>query len=145
MSPLPSYHADAAQRADPLAHWKNKAACRGLGKLFDSIGRKDQWAARDICAACPVQLACRQWVLRLTEDDDPGGICAGMTAAERTRARTATEPAKRPNPVIGVAKVCRICKRLKQPSDFYRNGESPDGLRNECVPCYRGQKKQGAA
>jgi hypothetical protein len=145
VSGLAEYNA-AALRAEAWASWRERAACKGQGKLFDSLARKDQRAAQNTCTSCPVRVACLGWVMRLPEHDDPGGVCAGLTEADRVKARRILAPARQPAAVTLVAKLCRICKRLKQPAEFYRNADSPDGLRNECVSCYRGGKnKRGVA
>ncbi len=145
MSPIVSDHNASALRADALAPWRDRAACYGQGARFDSLDRRDQREAQDICVGCPVRVACWMWVMGLPERDDPGGVCGGMTEADRTKARRVQAPAKQPAKVTTVAKRCRLCQHLKQPGDFYRNGDSPDGLRNECRSCYERQRREGVA
>jgi WhiB family redox-sensing transcriptional regulator len=119
-----------------LARWRDRAACYGLGSLFDSLDAQDQRDARAICDVCPVRVACQSWVSRLDEADDPGGVCGGWTEAQRIKARRRQAQLKQPPAVTVVAKQCWLCHHLKQPDDFYRNSDSPDGLRNECRDCY---------
>lgn len=79
--------ATAELLADARAPWRDKAACKGLGALFDSIGDADQKQAMGICAACPVRVACGAWVMSRTEQGDPGGVCGGWTEIARAKAR----------------------------------------------------------
>jgi len=110
--------------------------------LFDSPSPVDQRAARAICSACPVLVACQGWVGRMDENEDPGGVCGGWTEFQRVRARRRQAQLKQPPEVTTVAKQCRLCRHLKQPDQFYRNADSPDGLRNECRNCY-GERRTG--
>jgi len=128
-----------------LARWRGRAACRGLGALFDSLNTQDQRAAKDICSDCPVRVACQGWVGRLDEAEDPGGVCGGWTEAQRIKARRRQAQLKQPPAVTTVAKQCRVCRHLKQPGDFYRNADSPDGLRNECRGCYEKRRAEKRA
>lgn len=65
-----------------------RPACSGVDpELFDPVSEADTGritAAREICAACPVQASCLQFALRTGEDH---GIWGGLTAAERREVR----------------------------------------------------------
>ena len=69
--------------------WQESAACRGpLGAVFfppPSTERKREKIAREarakeICAACPVLTACRDYALSIRE---PHGVWGGLSEQER--------------------------------------------------------------
>jgi DNA-binding XRE family transcriptional regulator len=133
-------------RPAALSEWRESAACRGRAALMDPP--PPRWdddqnavdvrrAALALCTTCPVLDACREWVLGLPDADDPGGVCAGMTVAERTdgrehRARVAAAgPGTRTCPgcdrdrprwhfiarhSYAVAKTCQTCRERKEQS-----------------------------
>jgi WhiB family redox-sensing transcriptional regulator len=73
-------------------NWRLDARCRGLDtEIFyrpDGVTRSTrvarERAAKEICAACPVQEQCLDWAIRTGE---PAGIWGGMTPEERGVAR----------------------------------------------------------
>jgi hypothetical protein len=95
LSPVVSDHNAAALRAEAWASWREDAACRGLGVMFDSPSKRMQRSAADLCTVCPVLAACRSWVLGLAEREDPDGICGGWTFEQRRRFRTAIQRAQK--------------------------------------------------
>ncbi len=85
-----SDHVRTGRIARPAATWRRQAACRGLSALMDPpehLLTETEQDARATCRACPVRKQCFSWVLTLPEQQDPGGICAGMDPGERTRRR----------------------------------------------------------
>ena len=82
---------DARSLPGPFEHawdWQLDAACRGAdSRLFfppsgrpDSAQREREAEAKRMCAACPVQLACRRYALEARESY---GVWGGMTEDER--------------------------------------------------------------
>lgn len=65
----------------PVAGWRDKAACVGKSKLMDK-GPQDK--AKQVCSSCPVLADCQAWVRMLPLNEDPGGVCGGLTERERT-------------------------------------------------------------
>lgn len=82
----------AAQHTETVIgglHWQGNAACRGpLGNVFfppttterkrEKIAREAR--AKEICAACPVMLSCREYALEIRE---PHGVWGGLSEQER--------------------------------------------------------------
>lgn len=70
------------------------AACRGLATVMDPhpryLDQRSIAEARQVCRRCPVSDECLGWVLSLPESADPGGVCAGLTEAERADLRKTT-------------------------------------------------------
>ena len=66
--------------------WRDLASCRGFGPaLFypnPEEASKQALAAKRICAACPVRLACLECALAARE---PDGVWGGLTEGERRR------------------------------------------------------------
>lgn len=78
---------DPALTAPLHGTWTTRAACVGYSWLLESDQPGDIHAARALCATCPVIGDCTRWVMSLQPREDPGGVVAGMTAFERSRAR----------------------------------------------------------
>ncbi len=89
-------HTRAAARTKPQQGWRTGAACAGRALTMD-VERwsglpadrilDDERPALRICHECPVIRQCNRWVLSLTTNDDPGGVCGGMTEGQRKSAR----------------------------------------------------------
>jgi WhiB family redox-sensing transcriptional regulator len=69
--------------------WADQGACRGSGHLFFAPDRerpgrraRRERAAREVCATCPVLLACRTWARQRREY----GFWGGESEEERTAA-----------------------------------------------------------
>lgn len=77
------------EHTDPLADWRDHAACHGLGAVMDPPNPTPQQIgeAAAICLRCPVMDDCRTWVMSLPEKQDPGGVCAGMSELSRKKRR----------------------------------------------------------
>lgn len=71
--------------------WRDRAACRGSDTLLFFVERGDRDAtakravARSICGGCPVRSECAD-----TGRREPVGMWGGLTAEERSEARTTT-------------------------------------------------------
>lgn len=86
-------HLRSARRAQADARWRIDAGCSGLAPLMDvhrpkgtpnaTVIRAERPALAICWTACPVRRRCQAWVLALDEDDDPGGVCGGMTEGQR--------------------------------------------------------------
>jgi WhiB family redox-sensing transcriptional regulator len=70
----------AASPDAPGLAWADQGACRGSGHLFFTPDRerpgrraRREWAARELCATCPVLLACRTWARQRREYGFWGG------------------------------------------------------------------------
>lgn len=63
--------------------WRKRAACAGRADLMDDPQREGQALA--VCARCPVEQACRDWVMSLARPDDPGGVVGRLTEKGRKR------------------------------------------------------------
>lgn len=99
-----------------VGDWPTRAACKGRPGVMDG----DEQAAKDLCATCPVIRECTRWVMPMRYAEDPGGVVAGMTyaerkqvrnrarglKAERTRRRIAALERKRVRDVEGLAAEC---------------------------------------
>lgn len=79
----------AASHDAPGRPWADQAACRGSAHLFfapdrERPGRRAQRerAAQELCAACPILLACRTWARQHREY----GFWGGESEEERTAA-----------------------------------------------------------
>lgn len=70
--------------------WRNLSACLHQDpELFFPLGdaapaRRQEEAARRVCARCPVRGQCLRWALESGEDF---GVLGGMTPAERREMR----------------------------------------------------------
>jgi WhiB family redox-sensing transcriptional regulator len=68
--------------------WQLQAACRGLDSevFFHPDGQRGsaraarEAKAKEICASCPVMMACREHALKVRE---PYGVWGGLTEEER--------------------------------------------------------------
>jgi hypothetical protein len=133
----------AAQVAADLGEaWRQQAACRGRSAVMDPPGgldgesrRQARAAARAVCDACPVLAACGAWVMSLSRQDDPGGMCAAMTPLQRENRRRAASKGR-------YRKRCTCCGKSKPVEQFYATAKSPDGRRTMCKAC--DQEKQAA-
>jgi WhiB family redox-sensing transcriptional regulator len=104
MSPNPRPGAATATSRAAL-EWQERAACKGadLNLFFtpdvdlNGLGLKEltrlaaeqkrnEAAARRICASCPVRIDCLEWRLRFEHQRD-GGIWGGLGEQERWRLR----------------------------------------------------------
>jgi hypothetical protein len=83
----PTILAYTVPAGDITAAWRDDAACTGLARLMDSTDPAVQHWAIEVCWACPVLGACRAWLARLPDGDDPGGVAGAWTEAERTADR----------------------------------------------------------
>src|SRR5690606_36971431 len=72
--------------------WQADAACRGHSAVMFPARGADPEPARELCAGCPVLLACRSWGDRV-EGRDVHGFLAGESAARRTARRRASRRA----------------------------------------------------
>jgi WhiB family redox-sensing transcriptional regulator len=69
--------------------WRSAAACRNQDpELFFPIGSTDRaltqlQQAKAVCAGCPVQRPCLEWVLRCEPLGQEAGVCAGLGEGER--------------------------------------------------------------
>jgi WhiB family redox-sensing transcriptional regulator len=78
--------------------WQLSAACRGIASdvFFNPHGerrlhrRQRQYAAKRICATCPVIQDCLKWALTVRE---PYGVWGGTTPEERTELLHGPAPA----------------------------------------------------
>jgi WhiB family transcriptional regulator, redox-sensing transcriptional regulator len=73
--------------------WQQHAACSDADvELFYPGKGGSTWAAKRICAGCPVRAACLQAAL---ETDERFGIWGGKSVRERRRLRPARAPVAR--------------------------------------------------
>jgi WhiB family transcriptional regulator, redox-sensing transcriptional regulator len=79
----------AADQDAPELAWADRGACRGSAHLFFAPDRerpgrraRRERVARELCATCPVLLACRTWAREQREF----GFWGGETEEERTAA-----------------------------------------------------------
>ena len=71
-------------RARPvLGDWPTRAACAGQPDVLEG----DEQAAKALCDSCPVLTDCGRWVMPLRSWEDPGGVKAGLTEAQRKHFR----------------------------------------------------------
>lgn len=68
-----------------VPEWHQHAACGGKANLMfpapdDQRGIR---TARQICKTCPVLAECDQWSRSFPPGEDPGGVLAGRTSADR--------------------------------------------------------------
>ncbi len=81
----------------PNLDWLARAICAGMDqRAFFATGnhaRAQVFAAKKVCAACPVQAECREWAI---ESGERNGVWGGMSQHElrkkrrRFTSRTAT-------------------------------------------------------
>ena len=63
--------------------WRNHGACRGLDPaIFYPLDDDDAEPAKEVCAVCPVSVACLEHALVTREKE---GIWGGATERERRR------------------------------------------------------------
>lgn len=133
-------HGATGRSARMLADWRDRANCKGLGTLMDpppDQATQDAIAdAKAICYACPVLDSCRAWVLTLKAREDPGGVCAGLTEAQRTGRRYRIRHA----PIPAGCKRCPRCEQTKRIEEFSRDRSNRDGRHYYCKPCHRSLK-----
>lgn len=67
--------------------WVTRGVCRNRWAVMDADTDQGREIARKICMRCPVMAECRAWSLDLPDRAPVHGVVAGLTAAERTRAR----------------------------------------------------------
>lgn len=151
MSTLTSPYEDivAALQMDP---WARRAACNNLDALttlqcHDRLpdGTRDENAARQLCAGCPVRGECLSWVLRLPERDDPDDlwICGGLNVDQRRVARRRIAhklPAQRSPKPVPATKRCKDCGETRTADEFYRE-QWGDGLSTDCKPCRKAKRR----
>lgn len=89
-------HVASARVAQPLAGWREQAACRDIPDLMSLPGADAEQAALAVCwHYCPVRDDCRASVMSLPQGLDPGGVCGALTEAQRrSRRRSAQHLAK---------------------------------------------------
>lgn len=132
-----AHHARHAERADMDARWRFRAACKGRAEVLDPPGGfvtlPQLWEARDLCRGCPVFTQCRRDADALESGNDPGGMIAGLTEADRSRLRHSARPLPRAAATCG-ALTCSKCQKTKTPGEF---GTDPKtGLpRVTCLRC----------
>ena len=71
------------RRPDPpiMTSWRQQGACRGLDpSIFYPLDDEDAEPAKEVCAVCPVQVACLEHALGTREKE---GIWGGATERER--------------------------------------------------------------
>ena len=67
--------------------WRQRGACKDVDPdVFFRESARGTKIAKAVCAGCPVQYACLEWVLTL-DDDDRFGVAAGLTVRERAALR----------------------------------------------------------
>lgn len=76
----------SALLAELTASWREKAACKGLGRLMGDPTRRR--AAKEVCWGCSVRGECRAWVLGLKPAADSSDVTAALTPDERYNRRT---------------------------------------------------------
>lgn len=135
MSTLTAMRPAALVAAELGQPWRKLSACEGRSALMDPPGGLDGEANRDarnkaraICDRCPVLADCEAWVMSLTEQHDPGGMCAAMTARQRKSRRRAASKNR-------FRKTCRRCGLPRPVEQFYTSDRSPDGRRASCKKC----------
>ncbi|MCO6011450.1 WhiB family transcriptional regulator [Actinoallomurus purpureus] len=149
---LNTYAADAG--AIHLDRWASRAACKGKEHVLESRtadglidrlpdGRPNENPARVLCASCPVETECREWVLNLPERADPGGIRSGLNENQRRRERRrrALKTPAKPKRPVPATKACEKCGETKSADDFYRE-KTRDGLSKKCRPCFRAERRE---
>jgi len=70
--------------------WRNDAACLGTdpSMWFRDLGKVYGPKMKAICASCPVQQECEDWILNdVTSKNDPVGLVAGWTPRQRALMR----------------------------------------------------------
>jgi hypothetical protein len=67
-----------------ISVWHNKAACKGMDKLFFSMKFRE---AQKVCHSCPVLDECRNWGDQVETYGKPFGVLGGETGVERERRR----------------------------------------------------------
>lgn len=70
--------------------WRDRAACIGEDRrIFFPTGHGSggQVEAKKVCARCPVQAECLDWVLRNVRQGDDYGIWSGTNKNERAKLR----------------------------------------------------------
>lgn len=109
-----------------LDEWRERALCKGRADLFYAPpdNTRAEKAALAVCDACPVAADCNRWVMGLSRALDPGGVCGGLTEAQRSQLRWR-----------GRYKRCTGCGKAKSRSRFGQNTSSHDGLASRCVEC----------
>lgn len=123
----------------PDAEWMARAACAGYWDLMESTEEKDERAAKDVCAACPVWEACRAWTLSLPPRQDVAGVAGGLTEKQRDQARrrirrrlpTAPEEPR----ACTRGKECVHGEVMQPASEFYRRPRYPAGRETQCRTC----------
>ncbi|MEV8638915.1 WhiB family transcriptional regulator [Streptosporangium sp. NPDC051023] len=83
--------------------------------------------AVETCLSCPAYLQCLAWITNMPRTQDPGGIIAALTEAERIEQFGPTQ-----GPEVASelgARLCTRCNELRSPEQFYAS--SP----RWCIPC----------
>jgi hypothetical protein len=121
------------RRGDLAASWRDHAACHGLGHLMDPRDPTHQQTGKalTLCRSCPAETACARWVMSLTERDDPGGVCGGMTEITRRHLRLSAKHAA----ARARRKTCTRCGKAKPPEAFHRDRHAKDGRKSACAAC----------
>ncbi|NAS22458.1 hypothetical protein GT755_12275 [Herbidospora sp. NEAU-GS84] len=78
--------------------------------------------AREVCLNCTVFVACLSWARTVPEQDDPGGVLAAMTLAER-------QP-------TGI-RTCSVCEKTKPMAEYAWADDNRRARRAECRACVR--------
>lgn len=99
--------------------WRDDAACKGRDPdLWFPLtsGPGTGLEAREVCAVCPVRVACLAWAM----EHEPEGIWGGLSAAQRARKMTparALELARQPVENRRLVKQQRDRRRRKKLTD----------------------------
>ena len=104
---------------DVPGDWRNRARCRNADpELFfpTSVSADQIQAAKDVCAACPVQEECLRWALNAGADADYG-VWGGLDERERRQLRRGRPLARDRHGTVACYEVngcrCRPCKSAK--------------------------------
>lgn len=117
--------------------WRKWAACKGQARLMDGATAEDECAALAVCGRCPVQDQCRGEVLDLDGNQDPGGVCGGLTEQQRKKRRRRARWDAKQDPVPEGHKRCSQCRELRTTEEYYTDSAAGDGLWAKCVYCCR--------
>lgn len=150
--------------ADLTAPWRRSAACAGMAWLMDpppvdpglthleALVSERQLVrdAKTVCMGCSVRADCLAWVSGLDQRDDPGGVIAGHTQAERddgrrTARRRAAQAARREERRRAELKICSRCKHDLPRDQFNQASDTVDGLHYWCRTCHNTEKARARA
>lgn len=127
----------------PSGDWIYDGVCRRDPDYMDGTTPDEVEDAKRVCKACPVIRKCRDWVLSLPDSRDVYGVCAAMTAEERTKARRRIR--RTLPPAVEPTKECRRCLVVKPVNRFYQRPARKDGRDSYCRPCCAELARERAA